>query len=735
MNKNFLAALLLSLLANAAVAADLSGTVTGPDGAPVAGVEVRLPSLRLSAVSGADGRYAFKDLPAGRAVVQFSRAGLRTALLPVELATGAATLDAKLEAGLLETPMVTVSAKPQAASLLTSPQSVSVLEGAALRQARKGTVGETVASLPGVAAQTTGSGIAKPVIRGLSSQRVVTAVDGVRQEGQQWGGEHAPEVSPFDLDRVEVLRGPHSLLYGSDALGGVLNIVRRGAPLGAAPGSFGAEAETEGRSVNRSGTGAASVRGGLNGGLAYRAGGFVRRTGDLVTPERTLFNSGMEDQAAFGGLGLQKDWGSVTLDYDSYEQSLQIHEDPVASPGATKHQKVGHDRARAGVVLPLGDWKADLTAGWQRNRRQEFENAEAADSKLRLVLDSFTQDLRLHHDLPSGLRGSMGVSAMEQRNDTQGREKLIPGYRQGDFGAFVFEEYEAGPVTLSAGGRFDSRRVWVKTERDLGVNAQTRNFQALTGSVGAAWRFLEHWALTASVGTGWRAPTPFELFVNGEHEGTGRFETGSNALTPERSLNVEASLRRGGDRFAAELTGFRHRIKDFIFPSATGANDPDSGLPMFNLRQTNASLVGVELAGSAQVLDWLSLDAAGSTLHARNEATGRPLPLMPANRLRTGARVSRRALGPVTNPYAAFTANLAAKQHRVDAGETTTAAYAVYDLTLGAETPRLASGRLDLGVENLFNTRYRDHLSRYRTYALAPGRNVFVKYSVRFGSL
>lgn len=726
---------LTTLIAAAASAADLSGAVSGPDGAPVAGVEVRLPALRLGAVTGVDGRYAFKNLPAGRVAVQFSRAGLRTVLLPVELAAAATTLDAKLEAGLLETPMVTVSAKPQSASLLTSPQSVSVLEGAALRQARKGTVGETVAALPGVAAQTTGSGIAKPVIRGLSSQRVVTAVDGVRQEGQQWGGEHAPEVSPFDLDRVEVLRGPHSLLYGSDALGGVLNIVRRTAPLGAAAGSFGAEAETEGRSVNRSGMGAASVRGGLGGGLAYRAGGFVRRTGDLVTPDRTLFNSGMQDQAAFGGLGAQKEWGSMTLDYDSYEQALQVHENPVTSPGATKHQKVGHDRARAGFTLPMGDWKAELVAGWQRNRRQEFETAEAPDSKLRLVLDTFTQDLRVHHDLANGLRGSFGVSGLEQRNDTQGVEKLIPGYRMGDFGAFVFEEYEAGPVTLSAGGRFDARRLWAKTERDLGVNAQTRNFQALTGSFGAAWRFLERWALTASVGTGWRAPTPFELFVNGEHEGTGRFEVGSNALTPERSLNTEASLRHNGDRFAVELTGFRHRIKDFIFPSATGANDADSGLPIFNLRQSNASLAGVELAGSVQALDWLSLDAAGSTLHARNESTGRALPLMPANRLRAGTRATRRALGPLANVYAAFNANLAAKQHRVDANETTTAAYAVYDLTLGAETPRLASGRLDLGVENLFNTRYRDHLSRYRTYALAPGRNVFVKYSVRFGSL
>jgi iron complex outermembrane recepter protein len=711
--------LLLSLLVTAASAADLSGVVTGPDGAPLPSVEVRIPALRLGAVTGPDGRYQLKDVPAGRVSVQFSRAGLRTALQTAELGAGSATLDARLEAGLLETSMLTIAAKPQAASLLSSPQAVSVLEGEGLRQARKSTVGETVASLPGVAAATTGVGIAKPVIRGLSSQRVVTVVDGLRQEGQQWGDEHAPEVAALGLDRVEVLRGPSSLIYGSDALGGVLVVQRRGAPLGAAAGSFGADAETEGRSVNRSGAGALSVRGGLGGGLAYRAGGSVRRTGDVETPERRLFNSGFEETTASGGLGLQRGWGSIMLDYDSLEQMLQVHEDPVASPGATKYQRVGHDRARAGLTVPFGDWKAELLGGWQRNTRREFENAEAADSKLRLVLDTFTQDLRVHHDLASGLRGSVGVSALEQRNDTQGTEKLIPGYRMGDFGVFAFEEYEAGPLTFSAGGRFDNRRLWVKNEGDLGVVSQTRNFQAFTGSLGAAWRFLDGWALAGSVGTGWRAPTPFELFVNGEHEGTGRFEVGSNALTTEKSLNTELSLRHRSERLTAELTGFRHRVRDFIFP----------------LRQANASLVGVELSAGVQALDWLALEAAGSTLHARNEMTGAPLPQMPANRLRAGARVSRRALGPVTAPYAAFHANLAAKQHRVASGEATTAGYAVYDLTLGAETPSFGYGRLDLGVENLFNTKYRDHLSRYRTYALAPGRNVFVKYSVRFGSL
>lgn len=735
MNRALLSLSLLVWASAAASAAELSGRVTGPAGEPLPGVEVRIPSLRAGAVTGADGVYRFSGLPGGRAAVQFSRSGLRTALEFVELGAGAATLDARLEAGALETPMVTISAKPQAASLLTAPQAVSVLEGAALRQARKGTVGETVASLPGVAAQTTGAGIAKPVIRGLSSQRVVTVVDGLRQEGQQWGDEHGPELSPFELDRVEVLRGPASLLYGPDALGGVLNAARRGAPLGAAPGSFGADAEVEGRSVNRSGAGALSVRGGLGGGLAYRAGGSVRRTGDLVTPERALFNSGFEETAASGGLGLQRGWGSVTLDYDSLEQMLQIHEDPASSPGATKYQRVGHDRARAGLTVPFGGARAELVAGWQRNARREFESAGAADSKLRLVLDTFTQDLRVHHGDAGGLRGSVGVSALQQRNDTQGTEKLIPGYRMGDMGAFVFEEYEAGPVTLSAGGRFDVRRLWAKREGDLGVAAQTRNYQAVTGSLGAAWRFVDDWALTASAGTGWRAPTPFELFVNGEHEGSGRFEVGSNALTTEKALNTELSLRHSSERVQAELTGFRHRIRDFIFPRATGANDPDSGLPVFELRQANALLVGAELSAAVQALDWLALDASGSVLRARNESTGRPLPRMPANRLRAGLRATRRALGPLANAYAGASAQLAAKQERVDVNETPTAASAVYDLQLGAETPALGAGRLDLGVENVFNTRYRDHLSRYRAYALAPGRNVFMKYSLRFGSL
>lgn len=630
---------------------------------------------------------------------------------------------------------LTVTAKRHTAHTFACPGVVSTLEGTALTESRKSSLGETLAAMPGVSAQTTGSGIAKPVIRGLTSQRVVSVVDGLRQEGQQWGDEHGPELSVLDLERVEVLRGPQSLLYGPDALGGVVRSSRRGAPLEAKRGEYGIDLETEGRSANRSGSGSVTGRMGLGGGLSGIAGGSVRRTGNIETPKGGLFNSGVDERTARAGLGLKKDWGHATLDYDRFEQSLQIHEDPAAAPTGTKHQRVEHDRARGGLTLPFGSFSVEMLAGWQRNRRREFETAESPDSKLRLVLDTFTQDLRLVHDQATGHRGVLGVVALQQRNDTQGVEKLIPGFTMSDFGAFALEEFEKGSFTVSGGARFDSRRLWVKREDDLGVAAQTRNYQAFTGSLGAGWRFLEGWSLAVSAGMGWRAPTPFELFVNGEHEGTRRFERGSNALKTERSLNTEASLRRESERLTLELTGFRHRVADFVYAAPAGTNDPDSGLPIFDLRQAAATIAGAEAGIEIKPLSGLALNAAGTVLHARNEATGRPLPQIPQNKLRLGAKLTRAYWAGLTEPFLSATANLTARQHRVEANEATTAKYATADFSAGATVPWLAGGRVELGVENAFDAAYRDHLSRYRAYALAPGRNAFVKYSLRFGSL
>lgn len=627
----------------------------------------------------------------------------------------------------LEAPPITVTAKPRAVSTLAAPQAVKVLEGRELDRQRGQTVLQA-AEGAGVSVLTTGAGVAKPVVRGLTSQRVLVVTDGVRQEGHSWGDEHGPEVDSLGVERLEILRGPHSLLYGPEALGGVIHVIHE-APPAEGPALAG-RLVSDGFSNNSQGAGALSLKGYAGGGFGWSAYGSGRHSGDIRTPRGRLSNSGASETGRGAAAGLKKDWGALVLDYRGLDQRIEFHEDPAA----TTYQRVAHDKARLKASVPVGPLTLEAQTAWQRNVRREFEAAADAEPKLRLVLDTYTADLRAHHEPLGPLSGTFGVSAMQQRNDTQGEEKLVPGYRVTDAGVFLFEEAELGPVTLSGGVRYDRRGMFVKEQGGLGVAAQTRRYDRATGSAGGVWRFAEGWALAANVGQGWRAPSPFELFVNGEHEGSGRFEIGDAGLVLEKSLNADVSLRRAGERVQAELTAFRNRVSDFVFSSPTGGTDADSGLPIFRIRQADATLVGLEASGRLKALDWLELEGAADMVRARNDATGKPLPFIPANRLKLGATATGRGTGALRRPYVSVAQRLIQRQNRVEDREQPTAGYALLEFGLGAEVVAFGStASVDLSLQNALNAAYRDHLSRYKAYALNPGRSFNVKVSVPFG--
>lgn len=637
-------------------------------------------------------------------------------------------------ADVLEAPPLTVTAKPRPSPTLTSPSAVSVVGGRALERERRATLAQTVESQPGAASFTTGAGIAKPVIRGLSGQRVLVLTDGIRQEGQQWGAEHGPEVDVRDAERVEVLRGPHSLLYGPEAISGVINVIRRPLPLEAEGSVFRGRAALDAFSYNSQIGGSMRAEAGANG-LAASAGFGGRDGKDMRTPTGKLRNSGLAEKTADGAVGIRKGWGTVTADFARFDQKLQIHEDPSSSPTATPYQRIEHDKTRVRAEIPLEKLTLETSASWQRNARREFEAAADAEPKLRLVLDTYTADIRLKHEGIGPTSGAVGVSGLGQKNDTQATEKLIPGYTMHDLGAFVFEELALGDVTVSGGGRYDARRLFVKREADLGVTARTLEYQSLSGSLGAAWAFRDGWAAVANVGVGWRAPSPFELFINGEHEGASRFEVGRADLRPERSINADVSLRHQGERAQGELSVFRNRVNRFIYAQPTGTTDSGSGLPIFNIAQANATIIGAEALVKGMATDWLQLSAGGDVMEARNDDRREPLPQIPANRVKWGARVLPPAAGPFKGVYVSAGGKAAAHQNKVAANEARSRGYTLWDFGVGGEW-HFAGGEahVDLAVENAFDRRYADHLNRWRAFALSPGRNVALRVSVPFGS-
>ncbi len=725
-------AAMLAVSVEVSFALTLSGAVVNDEQAPLANANVSIPALHRTAVTDTAGKFVFENLSAGIYAVRITTIGYGAETRTVTLAAGDATLNVALQSTPLEVSGVTVTAKPQPTDVLTSPQSVSVVEGRQLDRQRGQNIMKAIENSPGVSLLTTGAGIAKPVIRGLTSQRVLVVTDGVRQEGQQWGDEHGPEIDPLDVEKIEVVRGPGSVLYGSDALSGVVNIVKPEIPISRdGRPVFGGNLLMNGFFNNRQKNGALSLYGGGRTG-GFRANVSGMDATNITTPEGRLYNSGQKEANGSGALGAKGDWGYLVLDYRHFYQRIEIHEDPAEDPAFTGFQKVRHDQAHLHADFPFPKFRLEVNGGWQRNNRREFEEKDSPEPGLNLLLHTLTLDVKAHHQPMGPVFGTVGFSVMNQKNETLGEEKLIPAFDELNFAGFLYEELGLKDVTLSGGFRLDSRSVDVKENEDLGVAAQTRDYSAVTGSAGLAWRVRGGpLAFAFNVGRGWRAPTEFELFANGVHGGTGRFEVGDATLKPEASLSTDMALRYASRRAQGEVSVFRNKINPYIFPSPTGETDPDSGFPMFVNRQADATLVGAEFSMQAQVAKWLILNAGVDVVRGTNNATQNPLPLMPPYRLKLGARLTKASRW---NPYFSTNARIVAAQDRVAPLETMTEGYRLMDVGLGWEVPM--GGRratFDLAVENLFDRAYVDHLSRYKTYALNPGRDVTLKVSVPFG--
>ncbi len=729
------AALLVAVVSGKAET--ITGSVTDSSGTPISKVTVNIPAIDRATVTNDAGFYTINRLPRGSYTISFSCIGFASVVRTIEVTVDTTRLDIVLQAQSFEMNSITVTATPQPTDALYSPQSVTIMRDRELQQKRGETVGETIASTPGVTMFTTGSNIAKPVIRGLSSQRVLVVSDGVRQEGQQWGDEHGTEIDPFEIESIEVVRGPSSVLYGSDALGGVVNIITKeppssheGAPL------LAGRLVGNGFSGNEQGAGAASLFGAYKD-VGYRANLSMREAGDTRTPSGTLFNSGETQTNAAGAFGIHTEKFAMDVDYLHFDQNLQIHEDPAEEPDATPNQDVNHDRVHTHVNLPARPMRFEFNGGWQRNQRKEFEEKDAAEPVLYLDLTTFTADLKAHHQPFGDFSGTVGLSLMNQQNETKAEEKLIPEFDNLDLSAYLFEQYAKGKITLSGGLRVDNRTLDIKhTEgaEDFLVEAQSLDYSSVTGTIGMVYRATDDIALTCNVGRAWRAPTAFELFINGVHEGTNRFEIGRDNLTPEQSLNVDASVRVSSGKMQGELSGFVNQINDYIYLNPTGDIDSTENLAIYEYEQADAVLFGGEASLHVAASDWLIVSAGVDIVRGDNDATNSPLPLMPADRVKGSIRFQTNELSSsILNPYAEFEIKGIAKQNRIAEYETESAGYGVVDWSAGFEIPA-GSERIavDFGVNNLLDKSYRDHLSRYKDYADNPGVSAYLKLAVPF---
>lgn len=656
--------------------------------------------------------------------------------LPASLAAQARPDSARRDSATLARPKALPTMQVTATAVATDARRVAQptaqMAGAQLRRAQSASLGETLEQIPGVRSLSMTSGIGKPVIRGLTNNRVVTLANGQRTETQQWGHDHSPNVESADAERIEVVKGPASVLYGSDALGGVVNVVRRALPK--ADGS----SVTRGRvalaynSANLAPSATLTAEG-AHARVGWRLSSTQRQATDLRTPTGPLFNSGMRMGYLEGAGAWHGERADLEITASRRDELLRIADDPVTAPGYTGRQRIGTTRLTAEGNVRRAGQRLQVQAGYEENRRAEFDDAVARDVTLGLRSRTATGFAHWHHTPVQVARalsvsGVLGVAAQRTDFRTFGQETLIPDNAASTVGLYALEQAVVGDWSLSAGARHDWRRLATPGNDVLALAPTARHFNAFTGTLGAVYRAEAPVSLAFNVARGFRAPSASDLFANGFHEGTRAFEIGRADLRVETSLNTDVGVRLRTSRVNGEVTGYVNRIRDYIFLAPVG--QPGRALDSLEVRQGNARLVGAEAAVSATLARGWSASASADAVRATNTSDGSALPFVPPLRTSGTLRWDQRK---VTGRFVSLTGEWNAQQRRTFRDEFAPPSYAL--LHLGTGTSRLTSRglvHLDVSVRNVFNTRYRDFMSRYKEFADAAGRALVVRVSADF---
>lgn len=661
----------------------------------------------------------------------------------------------------IELKQVVISGPTGAVKLQDMSMPASVIDHNSLRMTPASNIIDAVAKLPGVSQVTTGSGISKPVIRGLGYNRVVVVADGVRQEGQQWGDEHGVEIDANAVNSVEVIKGPASLLYGSDALAGVLKLnTDPVVPLGRMRLNVNTEYHSNNGLVNYS-----INYGGNKQGLAWNI-----RYGDKFahaykTPcDGYVPNTQFRERALSGMLGINKAWGHTRVTGSYFHLTPSIAEgerDPLTGEleqpyerAKTYHhglpfQQVYHYKAVLDNSFYLGDGRLNAVLAYQQNRRQEFEEPDEYGLYLRL----HTVNYNVHYVTRrlGDWRITAGTSGMWQRSLNKGDEFLIPDYSLFDFGAFVTTTANIGSWALNGGLRFDNRHLDSRELVDDGAlrfEPFKRDFSGFTASVGAVWHATDQLDLRANAARGFRAPNISELASNGVHEGSLRYEVGNHDLKPEFSLQFDLGAELTTSWLAAQLSLFANRIDNYIFIHRTGEVLDDEFMA-YRYDSGDARLLGGELALDIHPWHFLHLGTSFAMVNAvqlHQPEESKYLPFTPAPRWQADIKWEILHDGRVlNNVFVSLGVDYNFKQshyYRADDTETATPAYCLLGCALGTDV--MYKGRrvacLSIMGTNLTNKAYQNHLSRLKYADINPltgrqgvlnmGRNIVVKLTV-----
>jgi iron complex outermembrane receptor protein len=635
----------------------------------------------------------------------------------------------------------------------------SVVSGAELARDLRPTIGETLARQPGVSATSFGPNASRPVLRGFQGERVRVLTDGIGSlDASNTSVDHAVAINPLTADRIEVLRGPAALLFGSAAIGGVVNVIDARIPRrvpkegvhAAAILTYGSAAQE--RSANATLDVPIAARWVIHADGNYsrtddlRIGGFVlsrelraqaAASGDpdvraLADLRDRLPNTAAETSDVALGLAYvdgDTNFGFSVNRYDSlYGVPLRYSLEPGAEAEAPRID-VRQNRADVRAEIDTGSGFVDsirFRAGYSDYRHDELE--ETGEIGTTFLTKGMEGRLEIVQAQKDGWGGGFGLQYFRRHLDVIGEEKFLPESRTSQFGLFALENYEKGPLRAELGARYERQTVSAEADFDIGNAAMERSFNAVSGSLGASYELAKGVRFGLNGSHSQRAPSAEELFAGGPHAGTQSFEIGDPDLAKEKSWGLEATLNAVGEGYSLSASVFRSWFDDYIFERRTGAVEDD--LPVFQISQADARYFGIELEGSVRLARrggvTFNADAVADYVRATIAGIG-PAPRIPPFRLLGGLEAqSERVQGRIEVEWTAA-------QDRLAPLETGTRGFTLVNASVQFKPLRNnRNTSITLAANNIFDVDARRHASFLKDVAPLAGRDIRLTARLNF---
>lgn len=718
----------------------IKGKVTDQDDLPLAGATIFVPDLNKGTIADNNGFYKLSGLPTGKVKIQYSFIGYSNKIETIILEDSETELNVTLETTTIRTEEIVITGGYSS----TQHENAVKIEDLKLDYddiKLTPNFTEIVTKIPGVNMISKGSGVSKPVIRGLSMNDILVLNNGVRFENYQYSDHHPLGIDEFGIEDIEVIKGPSSLLYGSDAIGGVINFIKeKPAPVGVLEGDYNLQlfSNTLGITNNFGLKGSSEhLFGGIRFGQKSNSD-FLQGGGDFV-PNTRFKEYSLKLNTGFTGKS-----GTFKIFYDYSKQNLGLAEEEAFESIKERgrnleifYQQFNTHLLSSQNKLYLGKTKLDINTSYQNTELIHFGEPDVYEIQMRLATLNYDAKLYLPSDKNSEY--IVGYQGMYQNNlNLNDRErKLLPDasvFNNSIF--FLVQKTFLNRLKFQTGLRFDNRSLSTialgEPDQSDYREALDKKYNSISGSFGATYSLTQNLLLRANLASAYRTPNLAELTSNGQHET--RYETGDKNLVPEKSYELDMSIHYHIDNLTIDLAGFYNNINNYIFISPSGDITGD-GLYIYEYKQNNSFLYGGE-AGihfHPETVKWLHLLTNFSAVTGK-QINGNYLPFIPAKKIYVELRTEKETLGFLNKAFLMISTSSVYKQEQSAPEETPTNGYTLMDISAGGQIKlREQYISLSIGATNIFDKKYIDHLSTLKEVGFYnPGRNLAMTLKIPF---